>query len=475
VQSTEMGVYMKILLINPPYPKRTVGFHKLLILEPLSLEYLGAILKSDNHEVKILDMVIDPNLDKTLNEFHPDVVSSTSFYVHKFLIKDIYKKIKEFDSNIHTIIAGSHAVIYPEEYYDDNVDIVNVGEDLLVAPKLMKGIEQGDLSDIEGIHYKTKDGWVKGPNGIRCISIDDLPFPDRTLTKEYHKHYYWYFEKEVASVWGSVGCPYKCYYCTQWKKNGGHFVSRTPESLVAEIEKIEQEAVFIVDDNTFTDANRAKRIVELIKEKNIKKKFMCYCSPNLVIKNRDIIQEWKKYGLVKIMVGFESIRKGDLTDVQRKTSLESNNEAIRILREIGMDTMAGFIIYPDFTKEDFLYLRKYIKQSRLYYIEYTSLTPFPGTLFYDEVKNDIIFNGPELFDMQHILLKSELPLKEYYKQIMLLYLYSYLPHRALRANLNFKISLNPFNKMYRNFIVFLWKTRFAYNDHIKLVDENKIK
>lgn len=461
---------MRVLLVNPPYGESVVGFERLMVIEPLALEYLGTILKKAGHKVKILDAVIDDSYIETVKSFCPDAISFTGVYAHIYIIHKMCIQAKKINPNIKTIVAGSHAVVFPHEFFMNCVDIVNSGEDLLVAPKLMEGIENNNLSDVEGIYYQTKSGWKKGKDATRCISIDELPFPDRTLTKKYRKNYYWYFEREIAAVWGSVGCPFKCYYCTQWSKNGGRFVARSPESLVAEIKTIKQDAVFIIDDNTFLNQERVKRIIQLIKENNIHKKYMCYCSANLVIKHQDIIREWKKHGLAKLMIGFEAIRQKDLNDVSQKTALETNTKAIKILHEIGIDIMAGFIIYPDFSVEDFKSLRRYIRENKIYYAEYTSLTPFPGTLFYEESKAKLGSYNPELYDMQHQLLKTSLPIKEYYKQVALTYLCTYLPHRAIQCKVNFKLSLNPFNPMYRNFVRFVWKNWTGYKDH-----ERKLK
>ena len=112
-------------------------------------------------------------------------------------------------------------------------------------------------------------------------------------------------------------------------------------------------------------------------------------------------------------------------------------------------------------------MRRYIKERRLFYIEFTSLTPFPGTVFHRDVENDILEKNPELYDMQHILLETELPLKEYYFQIMLCYLTAHLPHRAVRARLNLKLSKNPLHPIYRNFVKFLWQVKHSYRDHEK--------
>lgn len=457
---------MRVLLINPPYPGHSVGFEKLMVIEPLALEYVGTILQKEGHEVRIFDAVLDNSLDKTLREFRPQAVSCTCFYVHLYVIQSLFAKIKAFDPTITTVVAGSYATTNPENFYMKNVDIVNSGEDFFVASKLFHGIEIGNLSGVEGIHYRDSTGvWKVGPPATRCISIDELPFPDRTLTKKYRKNYYWYFEQEIAAVWGSVGCPFKCYYCTQWTKNGGRFVARTPKSLVDEIEQITQKAVFIIDDNTFANRTRVKEVVRLIRERGIRKKYMCYCSPNMVIKNQDVIREWKELGLCELMVGFESIRSGDLSDVALKTSIATNDEAIRILHEIGVDTMAGFIVYPDFTKEDFKTLRQYTRSRKMYYMEFTPLTPFPGTVFYEQVRDKVKDLNPELFDMQHMLLDSTLPLKDFYREMAYTYLTTYMPWRALRAGLSFPLSPNPLNPMYRSFVRFVLKVKRSYRDH----------
>ena len=73
--------------------------------------------------------------------------------------------------------------------------------------------------------------------------------------------------------------------------------------------------------------------------------------------------------------------------------------------------------------------------------------------------------NPELYDMQHQLLETTLPLKEYYKQVALTYLTTYLPHRSFTCKVNFKLSLNPFHPMYRSFARFVWKNYTAYKDH----------
>ena len=198
---------MKVLLINPPYPKGAVGFRHLMALEPLALEYVGAILQEENHKVKILDAVVEDNIGAVLKEFHPDIVSCTCYFMHLCVIEEMFREIKRFDSSIVTIVAGSHATQFPEDFYMDDVDVVNAGEDFLLVSKLVKGIETGRMEGIEGVHYRTKPDGKSDP-GHEMFQLMNCRSLDRSLTKKYHGDYYWYFEKNVASVWGSVGCPF---------------------------------------------------------------------------------------------------------------------------------------------------------------------------------------------------------------------------------------------------------------------------
>ena len=53
---------MKILLVQPAKPDKALGGEDFSIFEPLALEFLAAGI-ARNHDVRILDMRLDPGLD----------------------------------------------------------------------------------------------------------------------------------------------------------------------------------------------------------------------------------------------------------------------------------------------------------------------------------------------------------------------------------------------------------------------------
>ena len=58
---------MKILLIQPPSCDPLTD--KIFLFEPLALEYLGAGLKLDGHEVRLLDARLEPDIDGAFRAF----------------------------------------------------------------------------------------------------------------------------------------------------------------------------------------------------------------------------------------------------------------------------------------------------------------------------------------------------------------------------------------------------------------------
>lgn len=72
---------MKILLIEPAKAPRTIGGEDVFLYEPLSLEYLAAGVSQD-HDVRILDLRLEKDLQAQVARSSPDVVGITSYTAH---------------------------------------------------------------------------------------------------------------------------------------------------------------------------------------------------------------------------------------------------------------------------------------------------------------------------------------------------------------------------------------------------------
>jgi radical SAM superfamily enzyme YgiQ (UPF0313 family) len=411
---------MKILLIEPDKSPVVIGGEDFSIYEPLALEYVAAGVVSD-HDVKILDLRLENKLEDVLNKFSPEVVGITAYTVHVNTVRDLFKKIKMWNSKVLTVVGGHHATIMPEDFHSDNIDVIVIGEGIFTFKEIVNRYERGmDLKEIPGIAYPT-NGMLMKSDPVKQVDLDTFPFPERKLTTKYRNYYYSDWMKPLAAIRTSKGCPYRCNFCAMWKLADGKYYKRNPEKIVEELEYIDEKYVFFADDESLLDVPRMKTLAKLIKEKNIHKRYFLYGRSDTISRNPELLREWKDIGLERVFVGLEFFRNEDLKYIAKKSTVDDNNNAVKILQELGIDIYASLIVRPDFTRNDFTALRSYVKKLKLNFAGFAVLTPLPGTDLYKEEESRLITHNYDFFDFIHTVLPTELPLKEFYKEYLQLY------------------------------------------------------
>jgi radical SAM superfamily enzyme YgiQ (UPF0313 family) len=412
---------MKILLIEPNKPASAIGGEDVFIYEPLALEYIAAGVL-DEHEVKILDLRIEDDLEPTLAEFRPEIVGITAYTIHVNVVKGLFERIKTWDGNVLTVVGGHHATVVPEDFISPFIDLIVIGEGVFAFKEIVGRYQIGEPFDgIPAVAISTgnKLGQTKASS---TTDLDALPFPARSLTKKYRQDYYSEWMRPLASIRTSKGCPYRCKFCALWKVTEGRYFKRKPERIVEELAGIEEEYVFFADDESLIDAPRMTRLAQLIKEAGIKKRYFLYGRSDTIAKYPELLRIWRDVGLERVFVGLEFFRDEDLTYIRKKSTSKDNEQAVRILHNLGIDLYASFILRPEFTTADFAALRNYCRQLELSYASFAVLTPLPGTDLYQEVRNQLITHNYDFFDFIHTLLPTTLPLKDFYAAYYDLYI-----------------------------------------------------
>ncbi len=452
---------MRILLIQPPKSPSTIGGEDLYMHEPLSLEYIAAGVVTD-HDVEILDMRIERNLNRILADFRPDVVGITAYTVNVNTVKGLFQEIKRWNPEVFTVVGGHHATVLPEDFLSSDIDLIIMGEGVFVFREVMRRLEGREgFEGIKGIVYR-KDGRIIKNPPEPLVDLDAFPFPERGLTKRYRRHYFTEWMKPLASIRTSKGCPFRCSFCALWKLTGGRYLKRRPEMIVKELAEIKEEFVFFADDESLIDVKRMKELAGLIKEAGIKKRYFLFGRSDTIAKHPELIELWKEIGLERVFVGLEFFRDDDLRYIKKGSTIRDNEKAIRILHDLGIEIYASFIVRPDFSREDFRQFRRYYRSMRLNFATFSVLTPLPGTDLYEEVKDRLITHNYDYFDFIHTLLPTSLPLKEFYKEMCSLYKMA-IP---LDKGLSFlkKFPLREIPMMLRRSNKILRQIRDAYKD-----------
>ena len=228
------------------------------------------------------------------------------------------------------------------------------------------------------ILFRAKDinnNWIE--NKIEPFDINKLDMTDRTYFYENINEFRYLELTKIAQVRTSYSCPYNCKFCYRTSLNCGKYVAKDIEKVVEEIENIKTDNIYFVDDDFMFDRERLKKFIKLIKEKNIKKKYVAYGRTDFIIKNKDIIKELKDIGFYYVLVGLESILDNYLNSYNKRTGAEQNEECIEFLNSINLNCMGMLIVDLEFTKADFKNMYKWIKKTKLKHVALSIFTPLP--------------------------------------------------------------------------------------------------
>ena len=389
--------------------------------EPLALEYVAAGVNAD-HDVKILDMRIDDNLADTLALFRPDVVATTGFTIHFNNSRRILKNAKAFDNNILTVIGGHHATVRPEDFCDNFIDVIVIGEGVFAFREIINKREQG--AAIRGIPGTAvvSEGKINFAQHRPYTDLNSLPFPDRAATRKYRHRYFIPSMGNIASIRTSLGCYFRCNYCALWQITKGKYLTRDIDMVVKELAEINEANIFFADDESMLRGQRMIELAEGIKASGIDKKYRIFARSDTVVKMPELIEKWREIGLHSVVIGFEAFTDEDLKKLNKATTVAKNEEAISILKRNDVEVCADFIVTQDFSRAKFRQLAEYVRNLDLKVPVFPILTPLPGTALYDEKKDTLITEDYDLYDFKHTIIPTALPLKTFYDEFAKLHL-----------------------------------------------------
>jgi radical SAM superfamily enzyme YgiQ (UPF0313 family) len=414
---------MRVLLVRPPVPRHTMGLKHVMICEPLELEYVAAGL--DGHEVEIMDMILERSFERRLRKFRPDVVGTSCYVTGVNEVIKLCRAAKRWNPAVKTVVGGVHAARSPEDFADHAVDCIALGDGTTLMPELMAAFEAGSpLEDIPGLALPLDDEHVGYTEQRRYMpKPDSLPLPRRDLVDHLRHRYYYIFHRPVATVKTTWGCWYRCNFCFTWQITGGTPYSRSPESIVDELARIECDDIYIVDDIFLINRRRLRGIADLMKARGIRKKIFCYGRADFIAENEDVIAEWSALGLTAVLIGLEASTAPELDSMNKQTTVDQNRLAVEVLRRHGVDTYGSLIPNPDYTRDDWDRLWRFIDDVGLYYLNISPLTPLPGTSIWDDYADDVVVprRAHGLWDLSHAVLPTRLPLATFYRELRRVY------------------------------------------------------
>lgn len=341
----------------------------------ISFGYMASILRNNGHQVEVMSDKI-PQSDLVI--IHSSIVGyKTEVNMARMIRKSTKAKVG---------FIGAFASVMPEIFLNE-------------ADFVIRG-------DPEEATSRLSDQWVpRGEVASRPLqNLDSLPFPDWSLfaVKEYS-----YFpllrDKPFLSILSSRGCGISCsYYCPYTVSGNDQWRARGSDSVIREIQYLVNNFKIrglLFRDPLFTfDRGRVERIASGIVSSGINIEWGC--ESRLDYLDESLLDIMYRSGLRLINFGIESQDNAILAGAKRPSlKKEFIKRILSFCRKKRIITNAFYILgFPGDSQESIKKTINYAIELNADFAQFTILTPYPGTSFFQDTKKDIFEQDWEKFD-----------------------------------------------------------------------------
>lgn len=337
---------------------------------PVALLYahLAAIFRRLGHNVEYVVDRMPGRAD--LYVFNPSLITLA-------LERDVMGRVLQAHPGARVLVVGTVASVMPEAFAGLDVTVIK-GEAEQLLWKLDDVLERPGATVQLGV----------------IEDLDSLPLPDWSPfdTHRFRVGYdFWRFP--TVFIQQSRGCSMKCNYCPYLLLDGNVRL-RDPEAVVDEIRHDVKHwgfRSFKFRDPMF-GLNRSNvfRLADLIGR--LPRPIQFSIETRIDLMRPEILRVLKRVGLTSITVGIETPDDEMLRRYHRAPVNDDRQQAfIALCRELGIRTVAGFLIgFPEDTEQSIRSVLDYAKRVGPTYANFNVVTPYPGTEFFEQIKDRII-------------------------------------------------------------------------------------
>ncbi|MBQ8927960.1 MAG: B12-binding domain-containing radical SAM protein [Oscillospiraceae bacterium] len=354
---------MKITFILPAIGKKPgqkyIGTWK---MEPLTIAQLKALTPED-----IETELFDDRLELIGYDTDTDLVCIT---VETYTAKRSYRIAARFrERGIPVVMGGYHATLCPEEAIE-YCDSVIIGNAEAVWHTMLHDVQHGQLRR-----------FYQGGTAEYDIRPDKSLFTDKKYLP-------------VSLVETGRGCIHRCEFCSISKFYCSRYYCREHRLILEDITDSPNKYFFLVDDNLVADRKNAMRLFEEITPLHIKWAGQGTLS---MAKDEALLKAMKKSGCEVILIGFESLNKENLQQMNKSFNyaLGERDELVQRVHDAGLGIYATFVFGYDNDDEGTVAdALAFAKKHNFYTAAFNHLLPFPNTPLYDRLKaeNRLIYD-----------------------------------------------------------------------------------
>ncbi|MEO8943468.1 MAG: radical SAM protein [Ginsengibacter sp.] len=426
---------------------------------PLGTLYAASVMREHGFSVSLFDTMFSKGPEEIIEEL--EKVNPNFFIIYddgfNYLTKMCLTNMRDAalrmihlakEKGCTVIVSSSDSTDRFEIYLNAGADYIILGEAEITLSKLINAVQQKDdnLEVIEGLAFRRDGKLIKTAKRNVIKNLDDLPFPawDIIDMEPYRKMWIkqeGYFSMNMATT---RGCPFKCNWCAK-PIYGNRYNTRSPQNVVNELKELKSkyqfDHIWFCDDIFGLKPGWIKEFADIAEKENLFFRFKMQGRVDLLLKENNV-KDLARVGCDNIWMGAESGSQAILDAMDKGTTVEQIFEATHLLKKHHIKP--SFFIqfgYPGETRKDIEKTIEMINELLPYEIGISVSYPLPGTIFYENVKSQLIekTNWTDSNEMALMFANTYQP--AFYKQ-----LHSYV-HKSYRKHLSFEnwrqLFINP--------------------------------
>ncbi|QDV81171.1 B12-binding domain-containing radical SAM protein [Planctomycetes bacterium TBK1r] len=320
-----------------------------------------------------------------------DLVAISSFTAQMpeaYTLADQYREL-----GIPVVLGGLHVTSLPDEALG-HCDAVVIGEGEVVWRDVLDDARSGQLRR----RYSSFD--------VAEFDLADAPMPAYELLdiSKYNR----------LTVQTSRGCPRCCEFCASSILLTRRYKQKPIAKVLAEIDRIcelwPRPFIEFADDNSFIHRAYWKELLPQLKRRRVK----WFAETDLSVhEDEELLRMMRDSGCAEVLIGLESPILPGLKGIELKNDWKRRQwpnyiEAVERIQSNGIRVNGCFILGLDGQGTDiFDAVYDFAEQAKLYDVQITYQTPFPGTPLYQRLEKDnrLLYPGAwercTLFDLNY--------------------------------------------------------------------------
>lgn len=359
---------MRVLLVHPPLNASRE------VTPPLGLCTLASWLRSQNHQVRILDLDLEIKgradgqaaylglLDNALSDFSPGAVGITSMYNNSLQAERMARTVKKYDSSIVTIAGGSHFGALGAQALRriPELDYAVEGEGEQSFSRLLATLESGaSVSEVPRLHYRV-NGELRANPAAGLIELSALPPIWSTLEDSIDLGRYAETVVEDSAhrtiyIEAGRGCPFACTFCATapfWERR---YRVKPIERIIDEMrflyEQYGYNGFMLVHDLLTVDKKFINAFSDAMMESRLPVEWMANHRTDINL--HGLLPKMKSAGCWAMFFGVESASARLQKEMHKGLKRDGVISTITGLSDLGITSTCSFVIgFPDEINEE---------------------------------------------------------------------------------------------------------------------------